>query len=323
MTSIFRHLFVLCLLLTGQATYAADISGTYVGLYSNAADLLQIVQRADGSALGRFEQVMLAPAGTSIERMNATVTGAVSGDTLVLSMKPAKFLGGTIPMSGTISGETLRLSGGVGSSSFNAVLKLSEESLYMQQVQKLTMQANTTATADAAQKAQVREQRAISDVVKWMRDYSKIADVHLRRLPKAPAFCAEVTKKMQAALVKERSFPPGSYARGQVDYAIGSMDYQFNSWHFNLQSVESSFGYSDGRITQPEYRQATITQALAYCRAPDNSAMPLCESFSSAYVSYQATAGQLEQALRTAETAWQVEHTKQKAIEKQANVLSD
>lgn len=324
MKSIPRLLFALSLLLAGPLAHAANISGTYVGVYSNAADLLQIVERSDGSVLGRFEQVILSPAGNRIKRTNATVTGAANADALVLTLQPAKFLSGTIPMSGTIRGGTVQLSGGAGGSSFEMVLKRSAESIYTQHVQQLTAQANATATADATQKALARTQKTIVDVTRWMHDYPKNAAAeHLQRLPKMPAFYAKKTQKMHALLLKEKSFPPGSYARSQIDYKIGAMDFQFNSFHFNLQSVESSLGYSHGSITPSQDRQAAITRASSYCGVARNSSAPICENFSSAYVSYQAMARHLEQGLTSAETAWHSEHAKQKAIEKRAKALSN
>ncbi|CDW96320.1 MULTISPECIES: hypothetical protein [unclassified Thiomonas] len=322
MTFSVRLLLSYSLLAVGSVAYASNISGTYVGLYSNAADLLQVVERPDGSILGHYEQVMLSSAGTGISRMNATVTGAVSGDTLVLTLKPAEFMGTAIPLSGTIRGDIVQLSGGSGGNSFDVVMRPSSESVFTQQVQRLTAQANQAATVDAAQRTLAHTEKVIEHLTEWMRDYSKNAIVHLQRLPKAPAAWAKFTERMQAALTREMSLPTQSYARSQVDYAIGSMDYQFNSWHYGLQSVESSFGYSGGKIAIPKEQQIASEQALAYCGVAGHSATPICEKFSTTYANFRTTVQQLEQAFTIAETAWKAEHAKQKAIEKQADALS-
>ncbi len=321
MILILRLLFPVWLLVLASAAYASGISGTYVGLYSNAADLLQIVERPDGSILGRFEQVILSPAETGIDRTSASVAGAVSGDTLVLTLKPAEFMGGAIPMSGTIRGDTVQLFGGSGGNSFDVVLKQSTESAFMRQVQRLTAQANQAATVYATRKALARTQKRIEYVTQWMHNYSKNATVHLQRLLNAPAACAKFTEKMQAALEKEISFAPRSFARSQVDYAIKSLDYRFNSWHYGLQSVESSFGYSNGKITISQEQQAASAEARSYCGVASHSSTPICKNFSAASADFQTTVRQLEQAFTTAEITWQSEHAKQKAIEKQADAL--
>lgn len=80
---------LLGLLAAGRVASAGNPSGTYVGLYTNAADLLQIVERPDGSLLGHFEQVILSADGIGINRLNASVSGAVNGETLVLTLRPA------------------------------------------------------------------------------------------------------------------------------------------------------------------------------------------------------------------------------------------
>src|SRR5260370_38257914 len=86
------------------------ISGTYVGQGQNIAVLVQLVETG-GQLTGRYEQVVLKPDG-KLERMNAAVTGASDGRTVVVTIKPTELLSGTITASGTLEGSTLHLAGG-------------------------------------------------------------------------------------------------------------------------------------------------------------------------------------------------------------------
>lgn len=325
MTKITRSIltcFLTCFLTALASTAFADnISGTYVGLYSNAAELLQIVARPDGSILGRFEEVSLVSDGTKIDQMNDSVTGAVSGNTIVLTLKSPEFLGGTTPMSGTIRGDTIQLSGGSDGNSFSLVVKRSTESVFTQQVQGLTAQANRTAAIDAAQKSLARTQKTIEHVAQWMLDYSKSAAVHLQRLPKVPAAYAAITGKMQVALDRETSEPPHSVARSQTDVWIIQAGVEFDQGHFQLQSIESSFGYSNGTIDNDDTAHS-IAETQAYCGGVAHAEESICKNFAAAYSSYQFTVRQLEQDFATVENTWQSEHEKQKAIQKQADSIS-
>lgn len=322
MNPILRVTFSVWLLAVAGVACAANISGTYVGLYSNAAELLQIVERPDGSILGHFEQVMLSSKGTKTTTMNAGVSGAVSGDTLVLTLKPAEFMGGTIPLSGSIDGDTLRLSGGANGGSFTVNAQRSTEAVFNQRVQQLTAQAGQTSLMQAEQAANEKERKDIWKLTQWMRDYSQSAAVHLQRLPKTPRAYAAFTEKMQAVLSREIQEPPNSVARSQTDVAIIQFGIQFGTWHYGLQSVESSFGYSDGKITNSGAPKAVL-RAQAYCGIGTHKADPICDSFRVAYASYQDTVKQLEPLFITAETAWHKEHAKQETIETQARSLSN
>src|SRR5258708_37456587 len=99
------------LILGVSPALADDISGTYVGKGSNAAILVQIVGTSDGHLTGRYEQVVLQANG-ALADTNATIIGAIDGQTVVVTIKPAEFLSGTIAASGTIEGSFLHLTGG-------------------------------------------------------------------------------------------------------------------------------------------------------------------------------------------------------------------
>jgi hypothetical protein len=105
-----RHLrgIVLCALLgAGSPAVADGLSGTYVGKGSNSAFLIQIVETDDGHLTGRYEQVTLQTGG-KLNDMNAAITGAADGQTVVVTIKPAEIFSGSLAVSGTIQGSHAR-----------------------------------------------------------------------------------------------------------------------------------------------------------------------------------------------------------------------
>ncbi len=318
----FRAALSICLLAVAGVACATDISGTYVGLYSNAADLMQIVERPDGSILGRFEEVILTESGTGINRMNASVSGAVGGNTVALTIKPAEFMGGTIPVSGTIDGDTLRLSGGANGGNFDAVMQRSTESEFTKQEQRLIAEANHEAILQSAKKTVARNRKNIAQVTERMREISRGAAIHIKRLANAPATCGEFTKRMESALAREEYFPARSYARSQLDYAVSSVDFYSNLWHDDLQRVELSYGYSNGKIDLSKSLADQIATARASCGALGWGVSLLCKNFFVAQTHFQSTESLLEAEFAAAESAWHSEHAKQNVIHQKADALN-
>ena len=141
------------LLICPPPALARNISGTYVAKGPNSAFLIQVVETENGSLSGRFEQIVL-PAGTDkLQSMNATITGAVNNQTIVLTIKPAEFLGGTIAASGSIQGNLLHLTGG-GSENFVLNLARSSEADFDQQVALLSNHAQMIQNAEQDAKLQ-------------------------------------------------------------------------------------------------------------------------------------------------------------------------
>lgn len=317
-----RALKILSVFFLGNFAYAGNISGTYVGIYTNAADMLQIVEQPDGSIIGRFEQVILITPKAEIQRMNALVSGAISGNTLVLTLKPAEFLGRTIPMSGTINRDVISLSGGSNGGSFSFVAKRSPESTFIKQVENLVGQASRAQELRAEQKSLEEDRKNIAHVTQRFRDISSNAAVHIKRASAAPAICAEYTKKMSAALTREGKYPRGSYARSQIQYEISSIAFNFGLWHDGLQRVEWSHGYNDGKIVLGQSLKAQITKAQQTCSHPDWAVSQFCKDFLSAHTNFESTLEQLRSGFDSAEAAWHAEYVKQKELQKRAASLN-
>src|ERR1700730_5902680 len=127
------------LILGVSPALADDISGTYVGKGSNAAFLVQIVGTSDGHLTGRYEQVVLQPTG-DLADTNSNIAGAANGRTVVVTIKPAEFLSGSIVASGTFDGRMLHLTGGGNGSNLVLNLIRADEADFRAQVTTLANQ---------------------------------------------------------------------------------------------------------------------------------------------------------------------------------------
>ena len=146
----FQRWIVFGLLALSSPSYADGISGTYVGRGSNSLFLVQLVETNGGQLTGRYEQTVLQPNG-KLEQMNASITGASDGRTVVVTIKPTELLSGSFTASGTIEGSTIHLSGGGYGSTLNLNLIKSEESAFRALVADLTNQSHQIIATRALQ----------------------------------------------------------------------------------------------------------------------------------------------------------------------------
>ena len=302
------------LLICPLPALAQNISGTYVAKGPNSAFLIQVVETENGSLSGRFEQIVL-PAGTDkLQSMNATITGAVNNQTIVLTIKPAEFLGGTIAASGSIQGNLLHLTGG-GSENFVLNLARSSEADFDQQVALLSNHAQMIQNAEQDAKLQKDTQAITKGLVHFL--------VHARgmitKLGVANQRYRQITSGMQADLEREKSTRSSS-ARGQISYRIGQGSYEAGQIHFEIGLAESNASYDHGRISEaPISKQIVAAKqfCVKYRSAPD------CLNFISAYREYQQNAMILAQAFQESEEVWAQEHAKQKNIDQEGDAVTE
>jgi hypothetical protein len=140
-------------LLSAPTAFAESESGAYVSNYSGTAVILQIVRLSGKQIQGRAEQASVSADGQRLNISNYFVSGAVSGETIVLSLKDA-YSGSIIPMSGTLSGGNMQISGGRpdGSGTFTWILHRSSQSVFDRQVAALSAAANAGASRASAAK---------------------------------------------------------------------------------------------------------------------------------------------------------------------------
>lgn len=326
----------LCSLIVLAAPALADgLSGTYVGKGSNGAFLIQIVETPDGHLTGRYEQVVLQSNG-KIEDMNATITGAADGQTVVVTIKPSEFLAGSMAASGTIEGRLLHLTGGGNGSSFALNLVRSDEADFRTQVAALTDQERQINDARMRQEAAQRQAKLEADQLANLRSltermdaFTRKADADLAKFAPVEQRYQYVTHRMRGALAREQSIYGGgqaSVARGQISVAINQAAIQANQIHISVQSAYREFDYAASQLMR-EFAGAsqgcrgahpvTDTTPAPVGRDAWNAA---CLRFFDSARPFQQRVSDLRVAFAQVEAVWDSERREQDQIVQASNV---
>ncbi len=229
---------------------AEVISGTYVGKGNNSAFLVQIVETTGGHLTGRYEQVVLRPTG-QIDDMNATISGASDGRTVVVSIKPGELLSGTIVASGTVEGRLMHLTGGGNGGNMRLDLLKSDEADFRTEVAALTEHSKQIIDARAQNEAMQQQAQNKADQLSKIQNFTERltiftakAEIHLSKLAPAEQRFRDITQRMRAALTRELSIygsGQAAIARSQISIAINQAAIQANLLHINLESSYDDF----------------------------------------------------------------------------------
>ncbi len=327
---------LLCSLVMSNAPASAeDLSGTYVGKANNGAVLVQLVETGDGHLTGRYEQVLLQPSG-KIDDMNAVITGAVDGRTVVATIKPSEFLSGNIAASGTIEGRLLHLSGGGYGGNLNLNLLRSDEADFRAQVASLTEQARQINDARLRQEAAQRQAKIEADqlanlqsLTQRMITFTTKADAALPKFARVEQRYHNITQRMRGALAREQSIYGGgqaSVARDQISVAINQAAIEANQFHIGIGSSYQSFDFQVGQL---ERESASANQGCRGARAATASApVPAgyevlnaaCLRFFGAANEYERRVSDLRAAFSKAAAIWSAERQEQEQIVEASNV---
>jgi hypothetical protein len=313
----------LAVLAISTPAQAGSLSGTYVGTGPDIAVLLQLVEAGDGQLTGRYEQVKLV-SGPKIDRFNASVKGNVDGNTIVFEMKPTEILSGTFVVSGTVTSNALRLTGGGYGTTLNLNLSRASEEAFNSQVAALASQESQVNAA----RALATDAQALEVILQKMATFNWRAADDLKKIPPVEERFQMQTKAMEAALAKQRSFFPadGNVAvRSQINGAIYRAGGESTQLHVELQSAHADF----------ETRSvALLNEANALnkkCQSQisiDEKSKPvqtwnsICAQLPSAASNFRNQATQMLTSFAHAETTWQKEERKQQIIMKSSDVAA-
>ncbi len=338
MKKLCLHFLLACssALLAAPIAHAENISGTYVSSYANTAVILQIVQLSGNQLQGRAEQVSPSSNGQRLNTWNYSVSGAVSGDTIVLSLKDAdspQFLSGTIPMSGAVNGEGLQISGGQsgGSGTFTWILRRSNQSVFDSQVAALTTIANAAANRAANTKRLEEQRKAEAHQLQVEIQSKKSFDDYCPRtarmesnLKKVRDDFRKITVTMNERLEKERVTPPNSPGNGldrnQILYSINDDWYNSNDVGYNLNNLSMDAHYKNGTIDIRSNLGYPLKQdAFSGC---GNNASGFCAQVNAAFNRADQCNTDLIAAFQKTYAVQAQERTKQEAIRQEAARLA-
>lgn len=221
-----RYAVALCAVLLPVSALADDITGTYLAEYSNAVDIIQLVEKSNGSVIGNYEQYIAKP-GFTVSHTNYTVSGAARGNTIVLSRS---IIFGSQSSSGYFHGNTLTMTGELGNgyqpetyvkttqrkASYAVELLISKETAARGQF-------NFTQKIDKEEKSVIKYNANMNRVLNSnVISVSKIKQGYLKQLHEA--------NKIKKA---ELSTP------AQDGYKISSIKYDMSGVLYNLSGINS------------------------------------------------------------------------------------
>ena len=221
-----------------------EISGKYLGRFTNGICWLQLVRTPDNHLTGQLETLVLGSHG-KIERNAVSVTGAVNAGIVTIS---ASLWGvPTVTLSGTFDGNRLTLTGGQPSP---MVLTRSDISEYQQQVNTFTAQSRQVLATEASEVARRTTERVqqnfitrIDQIVGGMEKFDSEADVHLGRFPRVEARYHAITARVAEYVGRERQLagnPGAAVARGQLSVAANQTSIATDQLHNEAQALQWS-----------------------------------------------------------------------------------
>ncbi len=240
--------------------FSDEISGICVARTQTAAFLLQLVETPDGRVVGRFEQLVLQPNGTTVDT-NASITGAANGRSVVLSIRPTGLLPTVIPASGSVRGQVLRVAGGAAGQPFGISLvrgDVSDFNSYVGTIEQHGRQITARATEQQDIQREASDLGAllarIERLVRSQDDYVRRADIESTKLASTANRYHSVIQRMRAAMAREQAIQgggPASLERGQIAGAIRQV---------NVAMLQP---HSSALIAYSQYRSVTAKLEMA------------------------------------------------------------
>ncbi|MDM0045706.1 hypothetical protein QTH91_14545 [Variovorax dokdonensis] len=106
-----RALTLLVLACMTQWSYADALSGTFVSLGERSGAILQILPAGEGKVVGRLRMALAN--GGDVQSLDFPVSGAANVESLIGKIERGPAQGGDVAISGTLSGNTLRVSSAI------------------------------------------------------------------------------------------------------------------------------------------------------------------------------------------------------------------
>jgi len=306
-------------LLMTTASYADGISGSFVGKSENSAGLLQIVETDSGHLTGRFEQITIQPDGKTTT-MNASLTGVRNGETVIVTIKAAQFLSGSISASGTYRDGVLHLTGGGDGFTITWNLNKADEADFRSQAAVLSKQAAEISLARS--RSQLVQQ--MNELTREMNAYASKIDQNLAGFTPTEQRYRLITENMRVNYSRSRSiyddrYGQASVARGQMIVDITQASIEAEQLHSNVESASQNFetrvaalngGYTNLHRTCPNVVDAPPDVAELHTA---------CQVLSASAKAFQRSVVTTRSAFVHIEQVWQGERIRQENIVQAAN----
>lgn len=299
------------------AARADNYSGAYVGSGNNLAVMMQLVEGSGGHLTGRFVEVQLLASG-SINQKNSVVTGAIGEQTVVLTIKSAEVMAGTLTASGSIGGSTLHLTGGGYGGNFVLNLIRSDESEFEKMVAILTAKSRMILAA----KAEAQFITSVTEATKKVVEVGvKVDDVRTKLaaavVEKRYRFATEWMRTAQARQRTILGDGQAFVARNQISVSIVQAKLQIETLHNEVLGARSAVRSSESAlrrdVSEIEGRCESVTVDHK-TTIPNDAAGAACEKLFLSLAGLASKVKGLDAAYAMTETVWTEEHSKQEQI---------
>jgi hypothetical protein len=289
------------LMLCGFAASEADASGltgTYVGKGDHAAFILQIVET--GSRLtGRYEE-FAAKSDGKFDDNTFAFSAAVDGDHFAGTIKNSGFIGTTIPVSGDVKGDTLRLEG---DASFHLTLSRGDQVDFRRSV------------ADIKGEAAASKQIAlVNDLVASMKAFDGRQREATSTLPALEKRIVDNSSKMASEVERERSVRGDgqrSVERGQISVAIHQLGVDSSQAR---RSANVSFSELSSASKTLLVKAGDIKMGMACPSTKSEASRSACSRFAEDDAVFERSVDQMRAAFEDFGEVWNRESVKQQAL---------
>jgi hypothetical protein len=284
------------ILLAAAASEAqsASLTGTYVGRNDHQAFVLQIVE-AGSQLTGRYEQ-FVAKSGGKFEDTTFAFTAAVDGDRFAGTIKNMELLGSTIPVSGDLAGDTLRVEG---DASFHLALKRGDISDFRAAIAQLKGAASTA-----------QREAAVGALIGRIDAFEAKLSQSTSRLPAAETHLVANTARMSSLLDREKSIR----GDGQRSVARGQLSVNIHQVGVDSQQLRSSVDFA---LTELHGSSESLVHDAALARLSClNKAAPLpsCPRFAEADASLKKSIDDGKAAFAKFDESWDRESAMQRSL---------
>lgn len=261
-----------------------SVSGSYIAKFTNAVGLLQLVETPGKHVTGQLQMVVNIDG--EVQNNSYSVTGAVDGSNISLSLKPNLLLSESVPESGTFNSSTIMVTGKFASAQpvmttfvradareFQPLVKAINDQAEGVRAAKATAaarQREVQAEAAAREKAAQQERdfvNGLEALVRRMDHFDSAVNSILGKVPAAEQRYHAITAQMRENLRKERSLagnPNAGVARSQISIAINQGSIATDQLHNEVQPTQ--WDYENNAV--PLMKQAAAAETT--CRGLQN-----------------------------------------------------
>lgn len=302
----------------------ASLTGTYLAANRRQAFEIQVIETPHHRLVGHFVEIAFNSSAQNT-RTDASVSGRVSGDLVVMTLKTQAFLSAPITLSGSIHGHRLTLRGGGGGSTMRLAMIRANQTMFSRIV--ATLRQHVEAAAAAAQKARRQKEQKAADMrlvghlrnwETWIKTLPSRAKEQIVYAGRAATAYQTITGQMRTAYAREQSIYGGvnpTFARGQVSFWIGQRAFTAGRIHFSVHIRQTNVFAAMKRVAH------TTEQLVQVCRARDRDTktprfvVKACTAFLGQVPIIAQNNASIAAAYRHAQAMWKQQRQEQKAIE--------